>query len=160
MEFTLKQLSPENIQLLLEAAFITVEKIVPIEFEEDGTTQKYWGHVWVKDENRFWRITPTDDEYIQFSYGFVASGENETPEMILLKASNFFDTFPVHLHFRGKDEENGNPMFSFIYSQIFPDDGVITPKQFVKIFRTFQKITTKNIRNFSDVIEIVKEGDD
>ena len=144
--------------MLLESAFITVEAVVPIEYEDDGTNQKLWGHVWVKDEGYYWRITPTDDQYIQFSYGFTSSGESETPEMILLKASNFFDTFPVHLHYRGKDEESGNQMFSFVYSQIIPDDGVITAKQFVKIFRTFQKLTQKNMMGFNEVIEIVKQG--
>ena len=37
MELTLEQLSPENMKMLLESAFITVDSIIPVEFEEDGT---------------------------------------------------------------------------------------------------------------------------
>ncbi len=157
MEFTLKHLSPENIKLILEAESITVEKIVPTKFEKDGETQKYWGHVWVKEESCYWRITPTDDEFIQFSYGFIADGEQNTPEMVLLSASNFFDMFPVHLHYKGKNDD-GHQSFEFVYSQIFPNKGVITPEQFVNIFKTFQKLTKKNMRNFNTVINIIKEG--
>lgn len=158
MEFTLEQLSPENMKMLLESAFITVDSIIPVEFEENGTTQKYWGHVIVKDDGYYWRITPTDDEYIQFSYGWAMSPEQcPAPEMVLLKASNYFDTFPVHLHYKGK-MDNGNHGFEFIYSQIFPQEAEVTPKRFVQIFRTFQKLTKRNVRNFFDVIKIVEEG--
>ena len=157
MELTLKQLSPENIKLILEAASITVEKIVPIKYEKDGETQKYWGHVWVKDDGSFWRITPTDDEFIQFSYGFDADGEQNTPEMVLLSASNFFDMFPVHLHYKGKNDA-GHQSFEFVYSQIYPNGRVIEADQFIQTFRTFQKLTKKNIRNFNTVIDIIKEG--
>ena len=157
MELTLKQLSPENLKLIFEAASIAVERIVPIKYEKDGKTQKYWGHVWVKEDGFFWRITPTDDEFIQFSYGFEADGEQNTPEMVLLSASNFFDMFPVHLHYKGKND-NGHQSFEFVYSQIFPNGRVIETDYFVQIFRTFQKLTKKNMHNFNTVINIIKEG--
>ena len=158
MEFTLKQLSPDNIKLLLEQAFIDVDSVVPVQYDEDGTTQKYWGHVWVKDDGAFWRITPSDAEFIQFSYTFtMPASEVDAPEMVLLKASNLFDTFPVHMSYQGKDAD-GDEVFSMIYSQIFPSEGACTAKQFVRIFRTFQKLTRKNMNHFNDVINIAKHG--
>ena len=158
MEFTLKQLSPDNIKLLLEQAFIDIDSVIPVEFEKDGITHKHCGHVWVKDDGALWRITPTSAEFIQFSYTFtLPANEADAPEMVLLKASNLFDAFPVHMKYQGKDK-NGDEMFSMIYSQIFPSEGTCSAKQFVKIFRTFQKLTRQNMSHFNEVINIAKNG--
>ena len=160
MELTLKQLTPENLQLLFEQGFFNVVKMVPNEMEEENKDEiKYWGYIMIKDDGSHWRIQPTDNEFIQFSYSYWTRAENAEPKDILLKVSNVFDTFPVHCHYSHKDDE-GNVCMKMIYNQIFPEDGSVEAKKLVRIFKTFQKMTINNMKYLNQVIEMVKEGDD
>ena len=72
MEFTLPQLTPENLKMVFEQAYLDVVEVNPIVYEEgDETSIKYWGSIFIKEDGSHWKIQPaTDGEFIQFSYNF------------------------------------------------------------------------------------------
>ena len=102
MEFTLEQLTPQNLKLLFEQALMDVIHVEDPTLEADGSI-KYWGHILVKDDGQVWKILPTDSEFIQFSWTTWFEKGDAEAEDVLLEVSNWYDKFPVHCHYAGVD---------------------------------------------------------
>lgn len=157
MEFTLKQLTPDNLKLLFEQGFFEVTQVIQPEMDDDGDL-KYWGSIFVREDGSNYRIMPAlDSEFIQFSYTFWTPSEKLPPAEVLLKVSNYFDTLPVHCHYKGTDDE-GDVQIAMIYSQIFPSGESVQAKKLIKIFKTFHKLTQKNLQYLPKIVDKMKEG--
>jgi len=151
MEFTLDQLSPQNLKLLFEQALIDVTHVEEPELKSDGTT-KYWGWINVKDDGQIYKVMPTDMEFMQFSWTIWLEKNESHPEEVLLKVSNMYDKFPVHCHYEGHDESDNTVGISFVYSQFFPDGESIEARKLLKIFKAFQRITNKNVEVYRQLV--------
>lgn len=150
MEFTLPQLSPSNLKLLFEQAAYDIDECLDHERNEKGEITKY-GHIVVVEDGFRWGVTPCNDyDHIMFEYYFVIPDEN-SPEIVFLRTSNAFDHQPVHCQYKGSD--NGEHVFAFINSAIYPDSESVDGKRIIKIFRTFQKMVKGNMHHFADVIK-------
>ncbi len=159
MEFTLDQLTPDNLKMLFEQGFFEVTDCFPPELDEDGDI-KHWGSIFVKEDGCFYRVMPAvDAEFIQFSYTLWVPSEKLPPAEVMLKVSNYYDVSPVHMHYRGIDDD-GDVQIQMIYSQIFPTGGQIEAKKLIKIFKTFVKLTQRNLKRLPKVVNKMKEGDE
>ena len=156
MQFTLSQLTPENLKLLFESAMYSVTDTTPHTLDADGDIEKYGG-LSVIEDNLKWFIQPSNDnDHIKFFYQFWTAKEEGDVEEIMLKMSNYYDRFPVHCRFEGFDKD-GDPTWSFINSAIFPSDEAVEGKHIIKIFRTFQKFVRSNMRMFDQIKQIAKD---
>lgn len=158
MEFTLEQLSPENLKLIFEQASYTIEHWQDHTIEDGEITQH--GGITVKEDGRLFTISPKPKyNCIYFAYAAYLNGQEEgsTPEEVFLKVSNIYDHMPVHVKYIGKDE-NGDIQFDMINSAIFPDGESVEGKRIIKVFRLFIKYCDANREMFYQVLEGVKEG--
>ena len=156
MEFTLPQLTPGNLKLIFEAAAYNVVECTEPEME-DGEIKNY-GSILIKDQGSAWRISPLQNyESIKFMYRFWCSKDDvgDAKEIVFLKVSNTFDGLPVHCAYRGWDED-GDHIFEFINSAIFPDGEAVEGKRIIKVFRQFQGMVSENEGVFSRVFERAK----
>ncbi len=158
MEFTLEQLTPDNLKMLFEQAFFEVSDVVQVRKDDDGDITG-WGSIFVKEDGSNYRIMPAvDAEFIQFSYTLWHPANDLPAADVLLKVSNAFDRYPVHCHYQGVDDD-GDVMIQMIYSQIFPTGGQIEAKKLIKIFKTFVKLTQQNLRKLPNAIRKYEKED-
>lgn len=156
MEFTLKQLTPENLKLLFESAMYDVVDITPHELDEQGYITKYGG-LTVSQDGYKWIIQPcNDNDHIKFAYTFYQSKEEGDVEELMMRMSNIYDKLPVNCRFLGFDE-NGDSNWQFVNAAIFPSDEQVEGKRIIKIFRSFQKFVGSNMRMYDQIKQLAKE---
>ena len=157
MEFTLPQLSPENIKLIFEGAAYDVTEFSPHTLDKDGDIESYGG-VTIVENGYQWLIQPcNDNDNIQFVYPFFIDDAKETPEEVFLKMSNIYDRMPVHMKYTGQYPD-GDHGFQFINSAIFPEGEAVEGKRLIKIFRTFQRMVKSNMQYFDHVKQKATES--
>ena len=157
MEFTLPQLTPGNLKLIFEQAAYDVDDCTEHEMDDEGYIKQYGG-ITVVDDGRRYVISPkNDNDHILFGYNFwlPADEEKDTIEEVFLKVSNIYDHMPVHCKYRGKDDD-GDVVFQFINSAIFPEKEAVEGKRLIKIFRTYQRFVVDNLTYFRNVLDKVK----
>lgn len=147
MDFTLAQLSNQNLSLLFNNAFYQAEELKTIndEGEEESLATRVrlndWNHIVYADES---------DHCLSFTTRIGGIDMNMDS---MLKICNFFDRFSVHANaFSDEDGKNG---VSFVYKHIVPEGTSISDRSLIGVFRAFTQMVENHYANWHYVKEQV-----
>ena len=147
MDFTLAQLSNQNLSLLFNNAFYQAEELKTT--NEKGEEESLVTMVYLNDWNH---IVYADLSNHCLSFQMRISGI-ETDMDSMLKICNFFDRFPVHANaFKDQDGSNG---VSFVYKHIVPEGVSISDRTLILVFRYFAQMVENHYANWHHVKENV-----
>ena len=147
MDFTLAQLSNENLALLFNNAFYQAEELTST--DEDGEEESLVTMVHLND----WKhliYANTSKNCLSFE---TRIGGLDTEMDLMLKICNFFDRFSVHAN--AFEDNDGKTGVSFVYKHIVPEGTSISDRSLIGIFRTFAQTVDNHYANWHSVREIV-----
>jgi len=147
MDFTLTQLSNENLALLFNNAFYQAEELTSK--NENGEKKSVatlvrlndWTHVVYADANTHC-----------LSFETRLSGYDMEMDQ-MLKICSFFDRFPVHAS--AYKEDDGELIINFIYKHIVPEGMSISDRSIIGVFRAFAQMVENHYANWHRVKEQV-----
>ena len=147
MDFTLSQLSNENLALLFNNAFYQAEELTST--DEDGEEESLVTVVYLND----WKhiiYANTGENCLSFE---TRMGGLDTEMDLILKICNFYDRFPVHANaFEDNDGETG---VSFVYKHIVPEGTSISDRSLIGVFRHFAQMVENHHAHWQRVKEHV-----
>ena len=147
MDFTLAQLSNENLALLFNNAFYQAEELTSKDEEEEEksvATMVYlndWSYIVYVDASHHCLAFETRITGIELEMD------------LMLKICNFFDRFPVHAN-AFKDQE-GSSGVSFLYKHIVPEGTSISNRALIGVLRAFAQMVENHYANWHHVREHV-----
>ena len=131
MDFSLAQLSNENLTILFNSAFYQAEEFTST--DENGAVRSLGTMVHLNDWNHL-IYADASDHYVSFE---TRTRVSDTEMSLMLKICNFFDQFPVHANaFKYGDGCTG---VNFIYKHIVPEGTSISDRSLIGVFREFAK---------------------
>jgi len=143
MDFTLAQLSNQNLSLLFNNAFYQAEELKAT--NDAGEEESLATRVRLNDWNH---IVYADVSNHCLSFTTRISGI-ETDMDSMLKICNFFDRFSVHANaFRDEDGKSG---VSFVYKHIVPEGTSISDRTLIGVFRSFAQMVDNHYANWHHV---------
>lgn len=147
MDFTLAQLSNENLTLLFNQAFYQAEELTST--NEDGEEETVATMVYLND----WNYIVYADAG-QHCLAFETRITGIEMEMdLMLKICNFFDRFPVHAN--AFTDQEGTSGVSFLYKHFVPEGTSISDRSLIGVFRIFAQMFEKHYANWHHVREHV-----
>ncbi len=147
IEFTLAQLSNENLTLLFNNAFYEAEEL---KSKKDGGEDESivtmvhlndWNHLVYADESNHCLAFETR------IYGI------DTEMDLMLKICNFFDRFPVHAN--AFKDDDGSSGVCFIYKHIVPEGTSLSARSVIGVFRSFVQMFESHYAHWHQVKEAV-----
>lgn len=147
MDFSLAQLSNENLTILFNSAFYQAEEFTSK--DENGEVRSLGTMVHLNDRNHL--------VYVDASFQYVSfetrTSVNDTDMNQMLKICNFFDQFPVHANaFKYGDGCSG---VNFIYKHIVPEGTSISDRSLIGVFRQFAMAVENHVSCWHQVKEYV-----
>ena len=147
MDFTLAQLSNENLSLLLNNAFYQAEELTSK--KDDGEEESLATMVCLNDW-RYFVYADTEHHFLAFETRITGI---DMEMDLMLKICNFFDRFPVHAN-EFQDQE-GLSGVSFLYKHIVPEGTSISDRTLIGVFRTVAQMVENHYANWHYVREHV-----
>jgi hypothetical protein len=150
MDFTLAQLTPENLELIFQGAFYKTQvnygdqegqegaKAVSLFVDAAGSRSVIWAN---HDMGCLW--------FCSYFTGFDGHSYED-----MLKASNFYDNYPVHAHVV-KAGDGSSCELDFSYAHFVPDGAGISARDIVGIYRHFEKMVLRHMTVFNQVMQAV-----
>lgn len=145
MEFTLEQLSPDNVTSLFDGAYYKAETN-RVRNQGDETEVAVTTTVWSDGRPVQVYASPTDQVFV-FRY---SANYGEATEAQVLRACNLIDEFPVHA--RAEKDADGAWVITFIYKHIVPEGVGLGAREIVGVFRVFEKLLTAHMQNFHALV--------
>ena len=147
MDFTLDQLSSQNLTLLFKNAFYLAEDLTTK--NEEGEEESVATVIHHNDWNH---VLYSDDAESCLTFETRITGIDAGVEM-MLRICNFFDRFPVHANtFKAQDGSNA---VSFMYKHIVPEGTSISDRTIIGVFRTFAQMVESHYAHWNYVKENV-----
>ena len=147
MDFTLAQLSNENLTLLFNNAFYQAEELTSM--NEEGQQESVATMVHLNDWNH---IVYADAGEHVLAFETRITGI-ETDMDLILKICNFFDRFPVHAN--AFTDQAGTGSVSFLYKHIVPEGTSISDRSLIGVFRSFTQMVENHYAHWHHVREHV-----
>tara|TARA_X000000950_G_scaffold220826_1_gene265996 strand:+ start:513 stop:959 length:447 start_codon:yes stop_codon:yes gene_type:complete len=146
MDFTLTQLSNENLALLFNNAFYQAEVLTSK--NENGEEESVATIVRLNDWTHV-VYANAKNHYLSFETR-LSGNDMEMDQM--LKICNFFDRFPVHAN--AYTDDNGEVIINFIYKHIVPEGTSISDRFLIGVFRSFAQM----FENHYEALQHVREN--
>lgn len=145
MEFTLEQLSPDNVTSLFDGALYKAETNRVKNLDGAGEVA-VTTTVWSDGRPVQVYASPVDQVFV-FRY---SAAYGEASESQVLRACNLIDEFPVHA--RAEQDDDGAWAINFIYKHIVPEGVGLGAREIVGVFRVFEKLLTAHMQNFHALV--------
>lgn len=147
MDFTLAQLSNENLALLFNNAFYQAEELTST--DEDGEEESLAITVHLNGWNHI-IFANTSENHLSFE---TRIGGLDTEMDLMLKICNFFDRFSVHAN--AFEDNDGKTGVSFVYKHIVPEGTSISDRGLIGVFRHFAQMVENHHAHWHRIKEHV-----